>query len=189
VIGNVNPDWIGGITNTFRYKNFALSFLVDVRQGGNVFSLDMYYGQASGILPESVGLNDLGNPKRDDVAKGGGVILPGVTADGQPNTKRVTINSNNSYVYPQSDFSYDASYIKLRELSLSYSLPPKALGAVKKYIKGIDFSILGRNLWLIHKNIPYADPEENLSAGNIQGYQSGAYPTTRSIGLNVKVRI
>jgi TonB-linked SusC/RagA family outer membrane protein len=188
VIGNVNPDWFGGVFNTFKYKNLSLGFLVDVRKGGDVFSLDMYYGQASGILPESVGLNDLGNPKRNSVATGGGEILPGVTADGKANTKRVTINSNNSYVLPQSEFSYDASYIKLRELSLSYSLSQKVLAKVKNYVKGVDFSIIGRNLWLIHKNLPYADPEENLSSGNIQGYQSGAYPTSRTIGLNVKVQ-
>ena len=189
VIGDVNPDWIGGVSNTVRYKNLSLSFLVDVRQGGDVFSLDMYYGQASGILPESVGLNDLGNPKRNSVADGGGVILPGATADGKPNTKRVTINSNNSYVLPQSEFSYDASYVKLREVALSYTIPQKALSGVKKYIKGIDVSLIGRNLWLIHKNVPYADPEENLSSGNIQGYQSGAYPTSRNIGVNVKLKL
>jgi hypothetical protein len=56
------------------------------------------------------------------VTDGGGVILPGVTADGSPNTKRVTITSNNSFYEPQSEFVYDASYVKLRELSLSYSL-------------------------------------------------------------------
>ncbi len=47
-IGNINPDWIGGITNTFRYKDFSLSFLIDIRQGGSLFSLDQYYGQMSG---------------------------------------------------------------------------------------------------------------------------------------------
>ena len=188
VIGNVNPDWIGGVQNTFRYKNMSLGFLVDVRKGGDLFSLDMYYGQASGILPESVGLNDLGNPKRNTLAQGGGVILPGVTADGKPNLNRVQINSNNSYVLPQSEFVYDASFVKLRELSLTYSVPSRALSALK-VIKGIDLSLIGRNLWLIHKNLPYADPEENLSAGNIQGYQSGSYPTSRIIGLNAKLKL
>lgn len=187
VIGNVNPDWIGGVYNSFKYKNLSLGFLVDVRKGGDVFSLDMYYGQASGILPESVGLNDLGNPKRNTVAQGGGVILPGVTSDGKPNQTRVQINSNNSYVLPQSEFVYDAGYIKLRELSLNYSISARALAALK-VIKGIDLSLIGRNLWLIHKNLPYADPEENLSAGNIQGYQSGAYPTARIVGLNAKLK-
>jgi TonB-linked SusC/RagA family outer membrane protein len=187
VIGNVNPDWIGGVYNSFRYKSFTLSFLVDVKHGGDLFSLDMFYGQQSGILPESVGLNDLGNPVRDAVAAGGGIILPGVTADGKPNTQRVTITSNNSSVYPQSEFVYDASYVKLRELSLGYSLPSKLMSNLK-FIKNIDVSLIGRNLWLIHKNVPYADPEENLSSGNIQGYQSGAYPTTRTVGLNVKLK-
>ena len=187
VIGNVNPDWIGGVYNTFKYKNLSLGFLIDIRQGGDVFSLDMYYGQASGILPESAGLNELGNPKRDPVTAGGGVLLTGVTADGKPNTKRVTINSNTSYVLPQSQFVYDASYVKLRELSLTYSLPAKTVMALKVF-KGIDLSLIGRNLWLIHKNIPYADPEENLSAGNIQGYQSGSYPTARTIGMNLKLK-
>lgn len=186
VIGNINPDWIGGISNTFRYKDVSLSFLVDVRKGGDLFSLDMYYGSAAGLYPRTAGTNDLGNPVRDAVAVGGGIILPGVTADGNPNTKRVTITSNNSFYEPQSEFVYDASYVKLRELSLSYSLPEKW---TTKYFQDIDLSLIGRNLWIIHKNVPYADPEENLSSGNIQGYQSGSYPTTRTIGLNVNLKL
>jgi hypothetical protein len=61
--------------------------LIDVRKGGDLFSLDMYYGSAAGLYPRTAGVNDLGNPVRDAVADGGGVILPGVTADGSPNTK------------------------------------------------------------------------------------------------------
>ncbi|WP_233588563.1 MULTISPECIES: SusC/RagA family TonB-linked outer membrane protein [unclassified Flavobacterium] len=188
VIGNVNPDWIGGLSNSFRYKNFNLSFLIDVKKGGQLFSLDMYYGTMSGILPETVGLNDLGNPKRDAVANGGGIILAGVTANGEPNTKRVTIVSGTSGYLPQSNFVYDASFVKLREVAISYSLPKKIMSRIKS-INEIEFSLTGRNLWLIHKNVPYADPEENLSSGNIQGYQSGSYPTVRAIGLNVKVKL
>jgi hypothetical protein len=71
----------------------------------------MYYGSAAGLYPRTAGVNDLGNPVRDAVADGGGVILPGVTADGSPNTKRVTITSNNSFYEPQSEFVYDASYV------------------------------------------------------------------------------
>ncbi len=186
VIGNINPDWIGGVSNTLRYKDLTLSFLVDVRKGGDLFSLDMYYGSAAGLYPRTAGLNELGNPVRDAVEDGGGVILPGVTADGSPNTQRVTITSNNSFYEPQSEFVYDASYIKLRELSLSYSVPEKW---TTKYLQSIDLSLIGRNLWIIHKNVPYADPEENLSSGNIQGYQSGSYPTTRTIGLNVNLKL
>lgn len=187
VIGNANPDWIGGIYNTFRYKNWSLGFLIDTRQGGSLYSLDMYYAAQTGILPESAGNNDLGNPKRNSLANGGGVILPGVTFDGKPNTKRVVITASTP-TKPNSQFVYDASYVKLREVVLSWSLPSSLLKKAS-FIKGIDLSLVGRNLWLIHKNLPYADPEENLSSGNSQGYQSGAYPTTRSLGFNVKVKL
>ena len=146
----------------------------------------MYYAtNFTGVLAESAGLNDLGNPVRNSLANGGGVVLDGVTADGKPNTKRVVIDANSPAV-PAAAFAYDASYVKLREATISYALPTSLLSRVK-VVKGIEFSLIGRNLWIIHKNLPYSDPEENLSSGNIQGMQSGAYPTTRSLGLNVKV--
>ncbi len=188
-IGNVFPDWIGGVYNTLTYKNFSLGFLIDVRSGGDVFSLDTYYGMATGIYPETAGLNELGNPSRNSVADGGGVIMPGVTADGRPNTKRVE-NTYGTYGYsynPNKAFVYDASYVKLREAVLSYSLPNEIISK-SKIFTGISVGFFGRNLWIIHKNLPYSDPEENLSAGNIQGYQSGAYPTTRSMGINLKLQ-
>lgn len=190
VIGNVNPDWIGGIYNTFRYKDFSLGFLIDVRQGGDVFSLDLYYGLDTGVLPETAGLNDLGNPSRNTIANGGGLITKGYTADGKVNTKRVENTGTGFYGYernPAAGFVYDASYVKLRELNLTYSLPQKVVGKIAPF-KGVDFSVIGRNLWIFHKNLPYADPEEAITAGNIQGYQSGAYPTTRTLGFNLKLR-
>ncbi|MDQ3279451.1 MAG: SusC/RagA family TonB-linked outer membrane protein, partial [Bacteroidota bacterium] len=190
VIGNINPDWVGGISNSFRYKNLSLGFLVDVRQGGDVFSLDLYYGMATGIYPETAGLNDLGNPKRAPLTQGGGVIYEGVTADGKANTKRVDITTYGAYGYvnnPAAAFVYDASFVKLREANLTYTLP-QSLFRRATFVKGIDLSIIGRNLWIIHKNLPYADPEENITSGNIQGYQSGAYPTTRTVGFNARLR-
>jgi hypothetical protein len=120
------------------------------------------------------------------LADGGGVILEGVTADGKENTQRVVIDAN-SPVLPAAALAYDASYVKLREMILSYSIPGSVYARVKA-IKGIELSLIGRNLWIIHKNLPYSDPEENLSAGNIQGYQSGAYPTTRTLGFNVRLK-
>lgn len=190
VIGNVNPDWIGGIYNTVKYKGISLGFLIDIRSGGDLFSLDRYYGLATGISVETVQLNDLGNPSRNTIANGGGIIMPGVTADGLPNTKRVE-NNYGTYGYaqnPNAAFIYDASYVKLREMVLSYALPQSWI-AKTKVVKGAEISVIGRNLWIIHKNLPYSDPEENLSSGNIQGYQSGAYPTTRSIGVNLKLKL
>jgi TonB-linked SusC/RagA family outer membrane protein len=190
VLGDANPDWIGGINNALKYKDVSLSFLVDVRQGGDVFSLDMYYGLATGLYPETAGLNHLGNPARNSVASGGGVILPGVAPDGKPNTK-VAANSNYGLFgyarQPNKAFVYDASFVKLREVVLSYALPTSIFGKVKAF-KGIDLSLIGRNLWIIHKNTPYSDPEEIVSAGNYQGYQGGAYPAVKTYTFNVKLR-
>ncbi|MCS3796014.1 SusC/RagA family TonB-linked outer membrane protein [Niastella sp. OAS944] len=189
VIGNPNPDWIGGLNNTIKYKNLSLSFLLDMRKGGQIYTLDLSYGFDSGLYPESVGLNDQGKPKRDAVADGGGVIFAGVTEDGKANTTRVAVENGmlGSDNFPSAGFVYDASYLKLRETILTYSLPKEALGKMQIF-KGVDFSLIGRNLWLIHKNLPYADPEDMISAGNFQGYQGGVFPTTRSIALNVKLR-
>ena len=190
VIGNPNPDWIGGINNTFKYKNMSLSFLVDMRQGGDVFSLDLYYGLATGLYPETAGLNDKGQPVRNSIANGGGIILPGVKPDGKPNDIRVAATNYGTFGYrynPAAGFVYDASYIKLREVVFTYSIPAKTIQNWKVF-KGIDISLIGRNLWIIHKNLPYADPEENMSAGSLQGYQGGAYPTTRTLGANLKLR-
>ncbi|HRH60107.1 MAG TPA: SusC/RagA family TonB-linked outer membrane protein, partial [Chitinophagaceae bacterium] len=191
VIGNINPDWIGGISNTFKYKNLALSFLIDVRQGGDVFSLDMYYGLATGLYPETAGNNDLGNPVRNSAENGGGVIFPGVTADGKTNTNRVDISGLfGSYGYfrtPSAAFVYDASFVKLREAAITYSLPASLIKKMN-FFKGVDISVIGRNLWIIHKNLPYADPEETTSSGNIQGLQTGAYPSVRSIGVNLSLK-
>lgn len=189
VIGNANPDWTGGISNTLKYKAFTFSFLVDTRQGGDIFSLDLYYGMGTGLYPETVLLNDKGQPSRNTIANGGGIILPGVKADGSVNDiRRANSEGTLGYRQPAAGFVYDASFVKLREAALSYSLPQNLVSKLK-YFKGIDLSLVGRNLWIIDKNIPYADPEENISSGNLQGYHSGAYPTTRTFAFNAKFRL
>ncbi|HEX2969784.1 MAG TPA: SusC/RagA family TonB-linked outer membrane protein [Bacteroidales bacterium] len=200
IIGNVNPDWNGGISNTLTYKNLALSFLIDIQQGGDVFSLDMYYGMSSGLYPETVIKNDLGNPVRDPVTDdetSGGYIIKGVNvvreSDGTiisstPNTTRVDATTSDGWGYavePDRAFIYDASYVKLREVNLYYSIPS---GILKNtFIKGASLGITGSNLWILHKNLPYADPESGLSAGNIQGYSIGSLPGTRDFSFNVKI--
>ena len=77
--------------------------------------------------------------------------------------------------------------MKLREAALSYSLPSSLISKIKPF-KGIQVSLIGRNLWIIDKKMKYSDPEESLSSGNANGgYQSGAYPMLRSYGFNVKL--
>jgi hypothetical protein len=81
---------------------------------------------------------------------------------------------------------WDASYVKLREVALQYSVPSNLLGNTG--IKGLDVSLVGRNLAILYKANPYSDPEAGLSAGNIQGNQSGAYPAVREVGIKVNLK-
>ena len=190
IIGNMNPDWTGGISNRLNYKNISLNFLVDVRWGGDIFSLDQYYGQGTGQYPITAGNNDLGNPKRNTVANGGGVVLDGYLPDGSKNDIRTRANvyygAYGWVTNPAAQYVYDGSYVKLREVGLTYNLPQNLLDKVGP-IKGASVSAIGRNLWIIHKNIPHADPEQGIVAGNVQGYQGGAYPSTRNFTFNLKL--
>ena len=189
-IGDTNPDWLMGISNKFRYKNISLSFLIDIQQGGSIFSLDQYYGQATGLYKETAFINDLGNPVRNTLADGGGFINQGVNPDGTVNTTRIRADRFGAFGYrrglPDSAFVYDASFVKLREVSLGYSFPKKLIE--KTFLNEVSLSIIGSNLWIIDKNLPHADPESGLSSGNLQGYSVGSLPTTRDIGFNLKVQ-
>ena len=189
VIGDINPDWTGGVKNTFKYKNINFSFLIDVKKGGDVFSLDTWYGYATGLYDFTAGTNHLGNPVRNSVANGGGVLFPGVAPDGSPNTAVGSAQFyNNPWGYaraPQAQHVYDASFVKLREVSLTYNFSSNIAKMLK--LQNVSLSAIGRNLWIIDKNTPYADPEAGLSAGNIQGYQSGSYPSVKEIGASLKI--
>jgi len=187
-IGDFNPEWKGGVNNLLRYKNLSFSFLIDVQKGGDIFSLDTWYGFGTGVYDITAGLNELGNPKRDPVDQGGGILLGGVNPDGSQNTTRADAsNFANPLGWvraPNALHIYDASYVKLREVTFSYKLPDHMTRNLP--INNITFSLVGRNLWIIDKNIPYTDPEAGLSAGNLQGYQSSPYPTSKEFGFNVR---
>jgi len=169
-----------------------------MQKGGDVFSLDTWYGYATGMYDFSAADNDLGNPVRNPIvgtpgnygANSGGFIIDGVAPNGTPNAVRA-----NGSVYttawgyaraPNKLHVYDAGYIKLREASLTYNFDSKTLG--KSPFTNVGLSLIGRNLWIIDKNTPYADPEAGLSSGNVQGYQSGAYPSIREIGMSLKLQ-
>jgi hypothetical protein len=87
---------------------------------------------------------------------------------------------------PAAAFIYDGSYVKLREVGLTYNLPQSLIDKVGP-IRGASVSAIGRNLWIIHKNLPHADPEQGIVAGNVQGYQGAAYPATRNFTFNLKL--
>ncbi len=198
VIGDINPDWKAGVFNTFKYKNLSLGFLIDIQKGGNVFSLDTWYGYATGMYDWSAKDNELGNPMRDPVtgtpgnygADTGGLIIDGVAPDGTKNEVRGNFNIYaNPYGYaraPNALHVYDAGYVKLREANLTYNFDQKFID--KTPFTAASISIIGRNLWIIDKSTPYSDPEAGLSSGNIQGYQSGAYPSIKELGASIKLQ-
>lgn len=179
IIGNAVADWTGGVRNSFKYKNLSFSFLIDVRHGGDVFSTDMYYGLATGLYKETAE----GNIREN------GFIRDGVNPDGTKNTTPIQDpsafgNIDGYLAKPNKAFIYDGSYIKLREASIGYSLPEKVLR--NTFIREAKFSLVGRNLWIIQKNLPYADPESMVGSGIASyGWSIGSLPTTREIGLNV----
>lgn len=198
VIGNIQPDWNGGINNTISYKNVSFSFLLDGQKGGDIVTYDMGFGQATGLYATTAGLNAKGNPKRDFVSEGGGVLVDGVKADGTPNDVYAEAynyltpygyyggSSETGYYAPDAQLVYDASFIKLREVVLSYTLPSNLFSGVP--VNSVTLGAFGRNLWIIHKNLPYGDPEYIPSAGNVRGIQNGALPSTNEYGFNVKVQ-
>ncbi|WP_316636237.1 SusC/RagA family TonB-linked outer membrane protein [uncultured Flavobacterium sp.] len=195
-IGNITPDWNGGVRNKLTYKNLALSFLIDTQKGGDIFSLDMYYGLANGLYPETA----VGDVRETGVVNSGvGVItnpvdgtktviantVPTVNTNNLPSTGPGAYSNNYGYLAaPAKAFIYDASYVKLREVSISYNFPKRMFEGT--FVNAATLSLLGSNLWIISKNLPYADPESGLSSGNkSRGYSVGSLPTTRDIGFNL----
>lgn len=198
VLGNIQPDWYGGINNSLTFKTLSLSFLVDVQKGGDLVSYDMGFGNATGLYEETAGLNELGNPIRDPADEGGGVLLDGVKADGTPNDIRASAgtyltpfgyyggSSETGTYAPDASMVFDASYVKLREVTLTYALPNNLFEAWP--ISNVSVGVFGRNLWIIHKNLPYGDPEYNASSGNLRGIQNAALPSTNEYGFNVNLQ-
>ncbi len=203
VIGNIMPDWFGGVNNAFSFKNFNLSFLVDFRKGGDHYSATHLLGRVTGIFPETASFNANGKNIRDPISEGGGVLIENgvygkVDTDGsiqftdrdgndvdEPVENNTYIDAQTFYEYPNgfSPSVFDASFVKLREVILGYNFYN-----VTPWISNIKLSLVGRNLWLIHSNMPYVDPENAFSAGsNSVGVDSNPIPSTRSMGFNVKI--
>lgn len=181
--GNVQPDFLAGLNNSFSYKNFSLSFLFDARQGGVFYSRTKSLQEFVGTDPRTL-YND-----RNAFVVPGSVYLD---ANGkyQVNTTPVQNAENywTSFSAPRAmEHLVDASFIKLREAALTYRLPSTLFK--NKAIKSIVIGISGRNLWLkTPKENTYSDPEtSSFGTGNVQGYEYGTIPSLRSYGANVRV--
>jgi len=191
VLGKYTPDWLGGITNTFTYERLSLSVLVDGSFGGRQYSSTNATGAYTGVLASTL-------PGRD-AAHGGlsytsggktyddGMIFKGVTLDGKANTAIIPASQ---YYKTLNNFDeewiYSSSFIKLREVKLSYELPARWMESI--HFVGATVSLVGRNLWIIHRNIPNVDPETAFNTGNGQGLEDLSLPGTRSYGINVNFK-
>lgn len=191
-IGNITPDWIGGVTNSFSYRGFSLSFLLDMRKGGDVFSVTDMFSTYTGVLKHTAE----GDIRERGIIVGKDVLqeFKVVTSDGKANdipVKAANFFKSVTYNGGGSEYSViDGSYIKLRNINFTYRLP-SSVYARHPWLKGAGVSVFANNVALLYKhksNKAGIDPETGFGVGNdglgIEQYQ---IPTNRSIGLKLNV--
>jgi len=175
--GSVLPTTYGGLRNDFTYKNFNFGFLIDYNYGNKILSATSYYDLYRGL------------DKRTLVGRGPAGITTGVTAAGATNTVAA---SAQDYYQRLADVSrvnvLDGDYIKLRQVTLGYTLTGKTLGNIP-VIQSIQLSLVGRNLWTIMKKSDNIDPEANFASSvKYAGIEGTSLPSTRTFGINATVK-
>lgn len=178
ILGFGRQPLSAGLINSFSYKNFTLSFLIDVRQGGSIFSGTNWLAYRWGLHQETL------------QGREGGLRVQGVTATGAPVNVTVPVERLSDYWARYSDITenlvYDASYAKLRELAIGFKFPKAALKNLP--FESMSIQVVGRNLALLWSSVPNIDPESAYSsAGDDQGLEFFAMPLTRNIGLNLAI--
>lgn len=219
-VGNAMPDAVGGLLNNFSYKNFTFSAAMDFQIGGSVMPTGINWMTSRGLTEESVkfrneetgGLayyvNGDGKGVQVDHTTGAGpngetvyhdgMLMDGVTADGQPNTNVISqaLYYQRTYNWGGPQYSesryelyiQDNTYLKMRELSLGYTLPnsfTQRIGA-----SNVNVSVFGRNLFFLYRNIKDLDPEV-LTAGSNWAQtltNAGNNPATRTIGFMLRAK-
>jgi TonB-linked SusC/RagA family outer membrane protein len=174
-LGNNQPDWMLGWSNDISYKNFFLSFLIDLNYGGNVYMGSIQTGTNSGNLAMTL-------DGRED-----GLVFPGVLEDGTPNKQVI---SAQDYWKGLANFTeafiYDATSARLREVSFGYTLPKSLLS--KTPFTSLKASFVARNVLMLYSKTEGFDPEAGFSnSSSAQGYEFGSMPTMRSLGVNISV--
>ena len=185
-IGNVTPDWLAGWSNEFTYKDWSFGFLLDFRKGGDVYSISQAFGSQTGIYDYTAA----GDIRENGVIAGKNVLTDKVfkTADGKINDVAVNAEDFFANFYTICQMSvFDGSYLKLREAHLSYTFPKSLLK--NSFIKSAKISLVGTNLallWVHSSNLTHLDPESTTGSKNGDvGFESNAYPPSRSFGLKV----
>lgn len=178
-IGNYNPDFTVGWSNSFTYKNWNVGFLFDWRQGGEIVSRTRALGNVGGQLAETSSRPDAG------------IVAQGVTASGQPNTVAISAESYYRQFYDRNHEEnnvYDASFLKLRQFSVGYSFKVQEGLLGFKDQGELTISIIANNLFAITEN-PHFDPEQLAVQGNgfVSGVENMSYATTRSVGFKLGI--
>ncbi|MDR2920780.1 MAG: TonB-dependent receptor [Tannerella sp.] len=174
-LGNNQPDWMLGWSNTFTFKNISLGFLIDVNYGGNVYMGSIRTGTRFGNLAMTLDGRETG------------IVVDGVTKSGAVNTANVSAEQYWKGVSNiAEEFVYDATSVRFRELSIGYTIPRRLLQ--KTPFTGIKASFVGRNLFMIYHKTKGFDPEAGFSnSSSVQGYEFASMPTMRSLGFNINV--
>jgi TonB-linked SusC/RagA family outer membrane protein len=211
VLGKYTPDWIGGITNSFSYKGFNLSFLIDGNFGGSVYNGTFATGTYTGVLattlpgrgaengglkyyyPSNLKANGTVSLVSGATAPNGelvyddGILFPGVTDDGKVNVKLLPAQQYyKSFRTIDEANVFDATFVKLREVKFGYNITSAWLK--KANLSGAKISLVGRNLLFLYNKVPHIDPETAQSVGNAQGLESLSLPTSRSYGVNISLQ-
>jgi len=170
-------DKLTSLGNTFSYKNFSLYFLLDAKFGAKIYSEE-------NSLAVSSGKSQLTLPGREN-----GLTVNGADASGNSNTVTVSpanlVNYYTNLATITQNYVYDASFIKLREVSLGYNCPGRWLS--KMPFTRLNLSLIGRNLLILYKKTPNIDPESNTTSDNVQGIAATVYPPTRNVGFSLKM--
>lgn len=182
-LGDIFPEWTMGVNNTFSYKDFSLSFLIDIRQGGVLYSGTVSGMRTSGLAEETL-------PNRGNIFVDKGVYLD--QSSGKYLENKVPVQSMQDYWVNNFKTSntvanvFDASYVKLREIRLSYNFKP--FRGKMAFIKSAEFGVEARNVLIIKDFVPHIDPEVNIFGPNQVGEGLEFYnvPSTRSIGMNLR---
>jgi TonB-linked SusC/RagA family outer membrane protein len=185
--GSVVPKITGGMQHFLSYKNFSLAVSADYQVGGRFFSLSEQWGQFSGLLEETAGLNDKGKPVRDPVSAGGGVRVQGVSAVDKTTPVDVYVDAYDYfhqfyYQRVSEPFIHSLTFVKVREMALGYQIPLSKLGGFGKSIQAANISIVARNPFILYRETKNFDPSE---ISGVNG-EDGQLPGSRSLGVNLK---
>lgn len=178
VIGNMMPDWTGSIGTSLQWKDFSFSALVDIRYGGNFISMTDNYATTAG------------NSERSLAGRDGMVVDGIVESTGQKNTKQISAEQYWSSVGGSNgvaeEFMYDATYVKLRELSFGWNLPQIWLR--KTPLKAVKISAVARDLFYIYKDAPVSAEAAFSREDYSQAFEYASLPPTRTFGFSLNVK-